>query len=204
MNALDVSRKANDTSAAAGVSNLIGTVLLSQGRVGAAVSAMQDSVKGYRAANNRSLEMASALTSLADTLALAGRGAESGKYLDEAQEIAKDLKNESINARILNARGDVAFYQGDLKSAKAAYDQAAAVASRSKQQDTLLASKMNLARVAIAEGRPQAAIGNLESAVKIAESLHLKYYSVRSSVDMAQALIATKDYKRARQELETA
>jgi serine/threonine protein kinase/tetratricopeptide (TPR) repeat protein len=204
MSALDVARKANDTSTAAGVSGLIGTVLLSQGRLGAAVSAMQDSVKGYRAANNRSLEMVSALTSLADTLALAGRGSESGKLLDEAQEIARDLKNENINSQILNTRGDVAFYQGDLKTAKSDYDQAYSSATRSKQREALLVSKMNLARVAIAEGRSPSALGDLRNAVQLAESLHLKYYSARSSVDMAQALINTKDYKHARQELDNA
>ena len=54
MSALEASRKADDTAAAAAVSGSIGTVLVAQGRLGPAVSAMQDSVKGYRATNNRS------------------------------------------------------------------------------------------------------------------------------------------------------
>ena len=53
--------------------------------------------------------MVAALNSLADTLALTGRGSESGKLLDEAQEMARDLKNENVNSELLNARGDVAF-----------------------------------------------------------------------------------------------
>jgi len=204
LSALDVSRKASDTAGAAGVSQTIGNVLVSQGRLGAAVSAMQDAVKGYRAVNNQSLEMVSALYSLADTLALAGRGAEAEKLLDQAQEMARDLKNETVNGQILNARGDVAFYQGDFKNAKSFYEQAAAAAAKGKQKDVLLLAKMNLARVAIADGRSQSAIGDLKTAIQTAESLHLKYYAVRSSVDLAQAYINTKDYTHAREQLDSA
>jgi len=204
LNALDASRKANDTSASASVSGAIGTVLLSQGRVGAAVSAMQDSVKGYRAVNNRSLEMVGALNSLADSLAFAGRGGESAKPLDEAEQMARELKNTAVNGDILNTRGDVAFYQGDLKAAKTLYTEAAGVAAKGKQKDAELRSKMNLARVAIAEGRSAAAIGDLRSAIQVAESLHLKYYAVRSSVDLAEALINGKDYAHAREQLDSA
>ena len=54
MDALDVARKSNNTKTAAGVSQSIGQVLIYQGRFGAAVSAMKDSVNGFRTAiNNR-------------------------------------------------------------------------------------------------------------------------------------------------------
>jgi eukaryotic-like serine/threonine-protein kinase len=204
MSALDVSRKVNNTEVAASVSGSIGTVLLSQGHLGGAVSAMQDSVKAYRSVNNRSFELVTSLISLADTLALAGRGGESGKLLDEAQEISSNLKNEDISSQILNTRGDVAFCQGDVKSAKRYYEQAAALASKGKQKDAVLMSKMNLARIAIAEGRSQSAIGDLRTAIQMAEGQHSKYYSVRSSVDLSQALINTKDYARAREQLNSA
>ena len=204
MNAVDVSRKANDAVSAAGASELIGRVLVAQGRLGAAVQAMQDSVKGYRSVNNRSLEMVSSLNSLADTLALAGRGGESVAPLDEAQGIARELKNESVNSQLSNSRGNVAFYQGDLKAARAAYQQALAGATKAKQHDTALIAKTNLARVAIAEGHGQSAISDLRAAIQQADSQHLKYYAVRSSVDLAQALINTKDYAHAREQLNSA
>ena len=204
ISALEASRKADDNNVAAGVSWLIGTVFVSQGRLGAAVGAMQDSVKSYRSSDNYSVEMATAVTSLGDTLALAGRGSESAPNLDEAQTIARDLKNESLNSQILNSRGDVAFYQGDLKSARGFYQQAVNTASKGKVPDTLLIAKTNLARVAIAEGHPQSAIADLRAAIQTAGSLHLRYYAVRSSVDLAHALINTKDHARARDELDSA
>lgn len=202
LSAVDASRKANDTSAAAGISASIGTVLMAQGRLGAAVSAMQDAVKGYRAVNNRSTEMAVALNSLGDALAVAGRGGESAQPLDEAQQIAQELKNEGVAGEILNSRGDVAFYKGDLKAAKGYYEQALAAANRAKQKDAMLLSKMNLLRVAVADGRSASAVGDLKAAVQQAESLHMKYYGVRSSIDLAQALINTKDYGHAREQLD--
>jgi tetratricopeptide (TPR) repeat protein/predicted Ser/Thr protein kinase len=204
MNALDVARKANDAKDAASISGSIGKVLMYQGRLGAAVSAMQDSVNGFRSASNKSLDMADALNNLAEALALVGRGDESGKLLDEATGLANDLKNESVKSELLNTRGDAAFYRGDLKSARGAYEQAALAAGKTKDRENLLVAKMNLARVTLAEGHAQSAIGELRGAIQQAETLHLKYYWLRSKVDLAEALIATKDYTHARQELEDA
>ena len=201
---LNASREANDPSVGADLSGQIGEVLASQGRLGAAISAMQDAVKDYRAVQNNSVQMAGALAALVDTLALAGRGGESEKLLDEAQEIARDLKNDDLNRALADTRGDVAFYQGNLKSAREGYQQAAALAAKAKRRDTAMISKLNLARVAVAEGRSQSAITDLRAAVQEAESQHLKYYSVKGSVDLAQALINTKDYAHAREQLDSA
>jgi len=63
---------------------------------------------------------------------------------------------------------------------------------------------MNLARVALSEGRTQSAITELRAAVQQAELLHSKYYSVHGSVDLGAALIAAKDYTHARGELDHA
>jgi len=204
MKALDISRKANDTKGAAGVSQSIGKILTYQGRLGAAASAMQDSVNGFRSTNNQSMELADSLNDLADTLTLVGRGDESGKLLEEANKVTNELKNESIHCELLNTQGDAAFYRGDYKAARSAYEQAAQIAAKTKEREKILISKMNLARVSIAEGRAQAAIPELRVAIQEADSLHLKYYWLRSSVDLAEAMIKNKDYTHARQELENA
>jgi tetratricopeptide (TPR) repeat protein len=204
MNALDVARKANDARDAANVSGLIGKVLMYQGRLGASESAMQDSVNGFRSIKNQSFELADALNNLAETLALVGRGAESGKALDEAAALASGLKNESVRSQTLSARGDAAYYMGDTKAARNAYDQAASAAAKSKDRQNILIAKMNLARTAIAEGHAPSAIGELKAAIQQADTLHLKYYWLRSRVDLAEALLKTRDHVHARQELESA
>ncbi|HUE43093.1 MAG TPA: tetratricopeptide repeat protein [Candidatus Sulfotelmatobacter sp.] len=201
LQAQDVSRKANNARAAAGVSVLVGNVLTYEGRVGAAVSAMQDSVNGYRSANNQSIDMVEALNGLASTLARAGRPSESGKPLDEARTLAKELKNESANSELLNTQGDVAYYSGDWKAARGFYEQAAAAAGRAKDRDRSTISRLNLGRVSVAEGRPAAS--DLKAAVQQADSSHLTYYAMRGSVDLAEATIKSKDYAQARKMLES-
>jgi tetratricopeptide (TPR) repeat protein/predicted Ser/Thr protein kinase len=202
MKALDTSRKANDAIGAASASESIGRIFMNQGRLGAAVGAMQDSVNGYRSAKNKSLDLAESLNDLADTLTLAGRGDESSKLLEEATKVATDLKNEGVRSEILNTQGDAAFYRGDYKAARSDYEQAALAAAKIKDREKMLIPKMNLARVSIGEGRPQAAIPELRAAIQQADGLHLKYYWLRGSVDLAEALIKSKDYAHARQVLD--
>jgi eukaryotic-like serine/threonine-protein kinase len=202
MSALDVSRKANNVKGAAGESRRIGLILQYQGRLGASVSALQDAVKGYRSADNRSLEMTESLTDLGSTLALAGRGDEAGKTLDEAQGLVNDLKSDTLQAELLNAQGDLKFYGGDPKSARPLYEQALRAATKGTEKDKILRSKLNLARLAIAEGRSQSAVADLQSVVKQADSLNLKYLSLSSAIEIDQATINSKDYIRARRDLE--
>jgi eukaryotic-like serine/threonine-protein kinase len=202
MNALDTARKANDTKDSAAVSESIGKVLTYEGRLGAALSAMQDSVNGFRSTKNQSAELAESLNDLAQTLTLAGRGNESAKPIEEAAKIASALKNESIHSELLNTQGDAAFFGGDYKAARNAFEQAVQAATKAKDREKMLIPKMNLARVSIAEGRAQAAIPELRNAIQQADTLHLKYYWLRGSVDLAEAMILAKDYAHARQELD--
>jgi serine/threonine protein kinase/tetratricopeptide (TPR) repeat protein len=200
LRAQDVSRKANDARAAAGVSMLVGNVLTYEGRVGAAASAMQDSVNGYRSANIQNIDMVEALNALARAFALAGRASESGKPLDEARNLAKDIKSDSVNSELFNTQGDVAYYGGDWKSARGLYEQAASAAARVKDRDKGTIARLNLARTSIAEGKPS--VADLKAAIQQAESARLTYYAMRGSVDLAEATIKTKEYVQARQMLE--
>lgn len=202
LNALDISRKANDTADAAAESDEIGNVFRYQGREGAAVSAFQDAVKGYRAVGNKSIDMAEALTDLADSLALADRPSESGKPLEEAQGLARDLKNPGLDSEILNAQGDIAFYRGDAKSAEAAYSQALRSAIQGKAQDKALVSKLNLGKLAITEGQFQPATNDFRAVIQQADTLRLKYLSLEGSLGLAEAMLGVKNYPAARQQLE--
>jgi serine/threonine protein kinase/tetratricopeptide (TPR) repeat protein len=202
--ALDTSHKANDIRGVGAESQQMGTVQLAQGRFGAAVSAMQESVKNYQASGDKGRDLIGALNNLADTLAQAGRGDESAKPLADAQELARDQKNAGIESFVSDVQGDVAFYRGDLKAARSAYEQSLRAANQAKDRAPILTAKLNLDRVLIAEGRAQAALPDLRSIVQEADRLNLKYLSVKTSVELGQALIATKDYVHARQELDRA
>jgi eukaryotic-like serine/threonine-protein kinase len=202
MRALDLRRKTGDAHGAAIESHSIGMVFLYQGRYGAAVNALDESVKGFRELKDRSRIMTQVLIDFADSLAKVGRGAEVGKTLEEAHGLATELKNDKLMSDVLNSQGDVLFYRGDWKAAKGLYQQGFQVASRAKAQEAILVSRLNLAKVAIAEGQSQAAISSLRQLVEQANTQGLKYLSIDSSICLAEALISSKNYSAARQELE--
>ena len=68
----------------------------------------------------------------------------------------------------------------------------------------MLESKIGLAKVAIREGHPREASKPWKDLAKEADSLGSKYLSVECSVDLAEALVNSKNYPQARQELEAA
>jgi tetratricopeptide (TPR) repeat protein len=152
MRALDLYRKAGDNRGAASQSHSMALLFAHQGRYGAALNAMQEALKLLRDAGDRSIEMAQSLTDFAKLLAEAGRGAEAGKPLDEVQTLARELKNNSLQSNILNARGDVLFYSGEARGAKAMYQQATRTAAQGGQRDDVLISKINLAKATLVEG----------------------------------------------------
>jgi tetratricopeptide (TPR) repeat protein len=202
MDALGLWRKAGDVQNAAAEYNEMGLVFLYQARMGAAVNAMQDSVKSLRGAGQHNHDLAEFLADLADALAQAGRGTESPKLLEESAGIARELKNSSLEATVLNAQGNVRMYAGDLKGAKTFYEQALKAAAMGTEKDKTLTVKLNLAKVAIAAGHSQAALHDLRPVSEQAATMGLQYLSLQSSVCMAEALVNTKDYARAREQLE--
>ena len=202
MRSLDLSRKGGDAAGTAVESARIGRVFELQGRFGAAISSLQDAVNGLHQAADRSVTMAEVLNNLADVLAQAGRGAETPKLLDEAQKLAHDLKNEGLQSAILNTQGDVAFYRGDLKAARPLYQDALKSATSSSEKDRLALSKFNLARLSIAGGHPQEAIPALRALIQQIDTLGRPSLSLESSSYLAEAMVATKDYSHARQEIE--
>jgi serine/threonine protein kinase/tetratricopeptide (TPR) repeat protein len=201
---LQLRRNANDAHNVALDQHSIGMVFLNQGRFGPAVSNLNESVQGFRAAKDRSRIMAQVLIDYADALARSGRGDEVGKTLEEAQGLATELKNDKLIADVHNTQGDLASYAGDTKAAKEQYQQALQMALRAKAPETVLVSKLNLARVAIAEGRASSAVGDLRTISQEADRQGMKYLALVSSVDLAAAMVNSKDYAHAREVLDQA
>ena len=149
------------------VSRQIGLVFEYQGRFGAAVKSMQDAVKSFRQQGETGLDMAEFLNGLSGALARAGRSDEAVAPLEEAQKIQQALKNDALQAEILITRGDLAFLRGDIQSAAPFYESALRLASRTKYNEVLLQSKVNVAKVAVAQGRFQEASRTLQALLKL-------------------------------------
>jgi tetratricopeptide (TPR) repeat protein/predicted Ser/Thr protein kinase len=207
MRALELSRKAGDEGRIALVSRQIGLVLGYQGRFGAAVKSLQDAVNAFGQQGENGRNMADFLNDLAAALARAGKGADSTATLDGAEKIQQALKNDSLLAAIQNTQGDIAFYNGDLRNADQSYQSALRLASRTRENEVTLQSKINVAKVAVAEGRFQEALRILQPLLNGKDSAPANL-ALRMNLVSAQAAIGVKDYARAtytlQQELITA
>ena len=107
-------------------------------------------------------------------------------------------------AETLGVQGDAAFYRRDFKSAQAAYAQALQAATRSKDPNTILVAKADLAKVSVEQKRGQEAIASLRPLIQRADELGMKYVSVESSIALAEAMMQHHDNAQARTELERA
>jgi eukaryotic-like serine/threonine-protein kinase len=201
MRALELGRKAGDSSGVAVISRQIGLVLGYQGRFGAAVKSLQDDVKAFQQQGENGHSMAEALNDLAGALARAGRGDEAAAPLDEVEKIQQALKNDALQADVLNTQGDIAFYGGDLKNASRLYDTALRLASRTKENEVVLLSRLNLAKVRAAEGHFQEALLTLQTLLNGKGAVNANL-ALEINLARVQAEIGIKDYARANHELE--
>jgi tetratricopeptide (TPR) repeat protein/predicted Ser/Thr protein kinase len=204
MRALDLYRKAGEIRGAAEVSMSLSQLFTLQGRIGPAVGAMQDAVTGLRNSGDKGATMATALAEFADVLARAGRPEEAAKNLNEAKGLAASLKSESVDSTLLNAEGDLNYFQGNLKAAGDLYSEASRLAARSSNPSFESTARLNLARVALAQSRGKSASSELRSLVQKADQQGRRAVSVQASVALAEALLQDRNLSAARQELDRA
>ena len=201
--ALDTWRSAGNAYGVATTQRQMGVVFQNQSRYGAAVDSMQQSVKGFHDLGEKSGDAAQALQNLAEALAKAGRGDEAAAPLAEAEGMANVLKNDALTAQIYGTKGDIAFYRGDYSAAAGLFQSALQSATRGKDHDGIIQAKLNLARVAIAQGKGADAVNRLRQLVGT-DPASDRSLALHCSVALAEALILTKDYSGARQTLQAA
>jgi tetratricopeptide (TPR) repeat protein/predicted Ser/Thr protein kinase len=204
LKALDLRRRAGDRLKAAIESSAIGVLFGYQSRYAAALSSQQDSVKTMRELQQTGFWLIEILTNYGRALAEIGRSEEARKSLDEALNSARALKNDAKVAQALSDEGDSFYYQGDYKSASPLYAQAVQAASHTTDRQLVLLSKLNEAKLAVRLGNSQSVVSKLQALCGEVNSLVSKYLSVECSVAYGEALIETKSYAKAQQELQNA
>ena len=130
-----------------------------------------------------------------------GRGPNAARGGIEARRKAPEQSPDGADPEL---PGRPALLSRRRQGARPLYEQALQTASKTGDKRLELLSKVNLAKTAIAEGRPQSAIEGLTKLAEQSDSLGLKSLSVECTVLLGQALIETKRYPQARQELERA
>jgi tetratricopeptide (TPR) repeat protein len=202
--AVDLSRGADDGRGEAIASLGLGVLYALQGRYGAALEADDQALKKWRESKERSSEVVQTLSEYGLALSMVGRFDDGKKHLDEAMQVAKGLKSENLTAQTLNYQGDSAYYRGDVKTARALFEQALQTAKRASSRYDELRASVNLAKVAAEDPRPQGAISQLKTLMGQADASGLKYQSAECSLYLGAALIGAKDLRQARTELESA
>lgn len=203
LKALELWRHVNDKRRAAYASYGLGNVFEQQGRLGAALNAKEEALKTVRELQDR-IATADILSSYAGSLALLGREDEARKGAEESLGLARELKNPPLIAQSLNVQGDISFYKGDFKAAKASYEDALQMAATTSDRRLILISKFNLAKTAVKLAQSRDVISDLHTLSLEADTLGLKYISVECSVYLNEALVNAKNYSLARRELERA
>jgi eukaryotic-like serine/threonine-protein kinase len=201
--AQDTCRGNGNAGCVAQTQRQIGVVLGYQGRFGAALDALQQSVKGYQALGDKSVPQGDALQALAEALGRAGRGEESAQYLDQAEKIGTDTNDPELASLVLGTRGEIALFRGDPAAAAPFLQRALPLAMKSGKREAIINAKLNLARVEIAQGHAKEAAALLRPL--LADSVTFdRNLTLQCKVYLAEALIQTKDYSGARQILQQA
>jgi len=204
MRALELHRRMDDTRGAAIDSYTLGMMFDYQGRFGAAIASKQDALKIFQGLRDKTTWMADIQGGYAESLILAGRGDETKTYLNDALNLARELKNDGLVSQTLRFQGDAAYYRGDTKSARTFYEQALQAATRSKEPDRILAAKVNLAETALQEGQVQQAVSSLRQLMQQANDQGVPNVSLECAIYMAEAMIRSHDNARTQQELGSA
>jgi serine/threonine protein kinase/tetratricopeptide (TPR) repeat protein len=204
LKALDLHRNAGDKRGAAIESSSMGALFGYQGRLAAAVSAQEDALKGFNETKEQGFQRTETLLAYGNALAQAGRSDEAAKTLTEALNSARAQKSEPQIATALGFQGDNALYRGEQKAAAAAYAEAQTIAAKTGDATLILQSKVNTAKLAVAQGKFAGAVATLRNLGEQADSLGMKYLSTKCLVLSGQAMIGMKDYTGAQKDLKTA
>ncbi len=204
LRALEFRRTAGDQLGEAEDSDSLASFFSEQGQYGRALKAQEDALRALRQAHEGGFWLAAIMSDYGRALSQVGRFEDAQKALDEALQLAREIKNQDVMAWTLNLQGDRFFCAGDYHSAARPYEEAMRTASQASNRLRILQSKFNLAKLALRQGRFSSAIGTLRGLAQEADILGARYLSVESSVYLAEALLETHDYSRARSQLERA
>ena len=202
LHALDLRRQAADKVGSAKESDSLGILFAYEGRYGAALNARKDAMTGFRDLQDRSYWMAETTGGYGYALAQVGQYDDAKKNFEDALSLARELKNQSLEAQIIGWQGDSFAYQGDNASAAKAYQQAAQITSKSTDHDLQLELKLKLAELSIEKAPTRSGVAAVQRLADQAGSAGLKYLALEGSLAAAEGTISSRGYTEARQTLE--
>lgn len=201
LKAIEIDRGVNNQRGVAIESNGIAKIFAAQGRYGAALSSMKDAMNILQQSKETTSLTVEVVGGWGDLLAQVGRGQDGQASLEQALHVAQQINNDWATALATNWMGDAAFYRGDVAGARQQYDRALQIASKTRDQETILLSSVNRAKADLALGHAAQVIPQFKALGQQADALGLKALSVDCAVSLAQAQIAARKNAAAQQQL---
>ncbi len=124
--------------------------------------------------------------------------------LDEAQGYANQLQNADLTAQLHTVLAEELFYRGDFKGARTRFQHVLEVATKGKIRMFELSSRLALAKVDIAEGRPQSAVPALQKMLREGNQGGLAYFAAECGLYLGEALSRLGRHGAAEEQLNTA
>jgi serine/threonine protein kinase/lipopolysaccharide biosynthesis regulator YciM len=204
LKALALRRQVGDRRAVGFELYNLGNLFEYQGRYGAAVDSKAEALKIYKELHENDVWLPRVLAAYGSALSQAGNPEQALQVLNEAVPLARALRSEQLLAQILNAQGDVHYYQGDYGKARTLYQQAHATAARGKVATLELTTRLNLAKVDVNNGRSKQAAQTLANVAAAADRAGMKFEWTQAIILGAESDLKLKQYARARNALDAA
>jgi tetratricopeptide (TPR) repeat protein len=201
LRALEQMRESQDHRGIAAAQHGIGVILGRQGRFRASLESLRDAEAALEQSGDEGYWRAVVTARYGAALGAVGRFDESRAVLDGAAELAENLQNQALLAQVLTFQGENDYYEGRLEQAAGRFESALSQATAAEDSRASMAPRLNLAKVALAQGRSGAAIDPLESLLQEANDLGLMYDAAESAVLLAEALLEQADRAGARDRL---
>jgi serine/threonine protein kinase/tetratricopeptide (TPR) repeat protein len=202
LKAIEAERSMNNERMVAMESDGMAKIFAAQGRYGAALSSMQTALSIFQKSKEMTYPTVEIIGGWGDLLSQVGRKDEGRQQLENALNIARQIKDDAAITLATNWMGDDYYYKGDYFAARQEYEQAFSTSSKTKDTEQILRSKVNEAKVEMALNHGPAQIASLKKLAAEADMLGLKSVSVECSVYLGQALLEKHEYTAARQELD--
>jgi DNA-binding winged helix-turn-helix (wHTH) protein/tetratricopeptide (TPR) repeat protein len=190
----------NPEGLAAAMGNLA-ALRLSQGNLGEAEKMLEASVPDYQAVEDKE-GMALTLNNLGDLSRQSGKLDAAETHYRQAKATAEEIESKSAVAYVLSGLGDVYMDRGDLAQSRASYESALTFRKQIGERQTTGESQVQLARLAVEEGRATAGENILR---QWKEQFHLEQQAddeLLSSIGLSEALLAQGKQAEARREVE--
>jgi serine/threonine protein kinase/tetratricopeptide (TPR) repeat protein len=198
--ALTLFREINDQNGIALSLTGIGTVLDSQGDSAAAKKTLEQAV-ALDLAGGQANPSSDKLIDLGDVLQHLGDLPGARKNYETALTLARAAGDKSMAAYALAGLGSLDLRAADFKQAHKDYEEALALRTELGEKETITATRVAIAELAVEEGHPDAAEGPAREAREAFQKAHKSDDQITATVALVDALLARGENDDALKEL---